>query len=77
LLLSCARNSGQWPRVGVYRGMAVFSFEHSDFTPEGSREKWWLSGAIQQITDRMGGTHADLTNPVLLVVEGELSEPGR
>jgi len=76
LVLSCATNSDQWPRSGVYQGTAIFGFEHSYFTPEGSREKWWLSGAVNEITDRMGGAQPTLQNPVFVALEGELSERG-
>jgi len=76
-LSSCATNPAQWPSSGVYRGTAPFGFEHSDFTPDDSREKWWLSGtAVNEITDRMGGTGPTLHNPVHVVLEGVLSERG-
>jgi hypothetical protein len=76
LALSCATDSNQWPRAGVFKGTAVFGFEHNDFTPEGSRERWWLSGAVNEITERMAGTQPALQNPVFVALEGELSERG-
>ena len=65
---------------GVYRGVYRFGFERSIFTPANSREKWWVSGDIGEVTRRMirpsFDQPAELQNPVSLVVEGYLSERG-
>jgi hypothetical protein len=64
----------------VYRGVYRFGRERSDFTLIGSRERWWLTGNIDDLTRRMvllsRDKPAELRNPVSLVVEGELSERG-
>ena len=65
---------------GTYAGLFRFGFERSDFRLVGSRERWWLTGNIGDVTDRLArpssSKPAELRNPVFLVVEGELSEPG-
>lgn len=65
---------------GTYAGLFRFGFERSDFTRVGTRERWWLTGDIADLTGRIARPSldkpAELRNPVFLVVEGELSEPG-
>ena len=65
---------------GTYAGLYRFGRERSDFTRAGSRERWWLTGDIGDVTRRMARPSVDqsaqLRNPVFLVVEGELSESG-
>ena len=79
-VLSCGSRSARSPSTGVYRGTFLFGFEQRDFTPDGSRETWWLGGA-SETTDRMVGHSRDvppeLHNPVFIVVEGDLSQPGQ
>jgi hypothetical protein len=76
IVLSFATGSDHWPRSGVFRGTAVLGFEHSDFAPDDSHEKWWLSGAVNAVYDRMSRTQPPLQNPVYVALEGELSERG-
>jgi len=66
---------------GTYAGLYHFGFERSEFRFLGGREHWWLTGDIEDVTSRMArpsaNQPAELRSPVFLVVEGELSEPGR
>jgi uncharacterized protein YceK len=65
---------------GTYAGLYRFGFERSDFRLLGARERWWLTGDIGDLRRRMARPSVDkppeLRNPVFLVVEGDLSEPG-
>jgi len=70
---ACCAHTPQWPSSGVYRGTYLLGDERSDFTPEGTRERWWLSGDTEAITSRMGV----LGNPVFVSVEGQLSQRGK
>jgi uncharacterized protein YceK len=65
--------------VARYRGTYLFGMERSEFRPEGSRDKWWLSGDIHDLRKRFTRPSkdgsAELSGPV--VVEGELSAIGQ
>ncbi len=67
--------------VARYRGTYLFGMEQSEFRPEGSRDKWWLSGDIHDLRKRFTRPSkdgsAELSGPVAIVVEGELSAIGQ
>src|SRR5437879_12699240 len=53
------------PSRDTYSGSYVFAFEKSEFTPSGTRERWWLRGDIGEIKRRA-------ISPVFVSVEGQL-----
>ena len=55
---------------GVFQGTYRRGFEQSDFVPQGGKERWWVTGNITALEQRT-------TYPVFVVVEAELSPPGR
>lgn len=64
---------------GQYAGYYVSSFERSLFKPATSSERWWLAGSYS-----CPNTNIDLlpagggaTEPVFLVVNGQLSAKGK
>jgi hypothetical protein len=66
------RDTTTWEASRRFSGQYIFGFEQSDFTPSGSKERWWLDGNIGPITRRAIQMH-----PLFLVVEGELSSRGK
>ena len=66
--------------VARFKGTYVFGREQSEFRPEGSREKWWVTGSIDELRQRFvsssKGARQEFTGPVSVVVDGELSAAG-
>jgi uncharacterized protein YceK len=64
-----------------FRGTFLFGIEQSEFRPEGSHEKWWLSGNIHELRKRFARpsqhASAELSGPVDIVVDGQLSGIGQ
>jgi len=81
--LICISNT---PDAGeLYRGLYVGGFEHSDFMPCGTQERWWLQGeayaqiqaAVTEKRRTPGNTDWTLSSPVYVELRGSLSKPGR
>lgn len=66
--------------VARFKGTYVFGREQSEFRPEGSREKWWVTGSIDDLRKKFvsssKGARQEFTGPVVVVVDGELSAEG-
>jgi hypothetical protein len=77
-LVACSA-SAPWPSSGVYAGYYTHGYEVSEFVPSGTKEKWWLAGAlpcIPQYTKDNVAT-APKENPVrYIAVRGTLSAKG-
>src|SRR5438270_6800189 len=67
-LHAAPRDNRGWDVSRRFSGRYVFGFEVSEFTPSGSRERWWLSGEIGPITHRLLGPHS----AVFVTVDGQL-----
>jgi hypothetical protein len=84
LLASCvvpqpAADSTRWEPMRRFSGRYVFGFEVSEFTAAGSTERWWLSGEMGPITNKLVaplGEKPRMHSPVFVTIEGQLSSPG-
>ncbi len=79
-VFGCSSTASDWPAQGTFRGYYTHSFEVSQFTPQGTKEKWWLEGSIEDITKQLVAPRDEtpkLKSPVYIVVDGKLSKPGR
>jgi hypothetical protein len=78
--LAACSASAPWPASGIYTGYYVHGYELSEFIPTGTKEKWWLTGAVPRIpqyTKDNVGT-APKSNPVRYIsVRGTLSAEGK
>lgn len=70
-----------WEPVARYRGVYMFGMEQSEFRPEGNGERWWVTGNIHDLRKRFArpsrDVSAELSGPVGIVVDGELSAIGQ
>jgi hypothetical protein len=46
----CSLTPSERPAQGIFKGYYTHGFEISQFTPQGTNEKWWLEGSIEVIT---------------------------
>ena len=78
LLVGC-HGYAEWPASGRFAGCYFFRFEHSDFRPQGSQERWWLGGNREEVTSRFVLSNPEVPprkTPIFVVVDGDLSENG-
>ena len=66
------RNTVLWPKTGMFAGYFRHGWETSDFRPAGTKERWWLEGALTKLSGSCG-----ISAPCYLVVRGNLSGLGR
>ena len=78
-LVGCS-SSAPWPSSGIYVGYYTYGYEVSEFVPSGTKEKWWLVGAvpcIPQYTKENVATAAKDDPVRYLAVRGTLSAEGK
>jgi hypothetical protein len=80
LVFGCILTASDWPAQGIFQGYYTHGFEVSQFTPQGTNEKWWLEGSIEDIIRQLVAPKDEtpkLKSPIYIVVEGKLSKPGK